>query len=157
MAAGDSQPLTPRAQKASWSHLQAANTAKMDHNMNWMTCKLEAEGPRLPARGQQLTQSQLSAGALGRLSILRQHGTFRNAAWPVWPVHPSGQIIGPWSLLTLDIVLPSWDENEHDSWATAHQRNREGMGSPGSSEKWKPLAIEILISDYLTDWIETPS
>lgn len=66
-------PWSPRAQKDSWSHLQAANTAKMNHNMNWMTCKLEAEGPRLPARGQQLTPSQLSAGALGMLAILRQH------------------------------------------------------------------------------------
>lgn len=157
MVAGHSQPLARRAKKTSWSYLQAANTTKMDHSMNWMTCKLEVEGPHLLARGQQLTQRQLSAGALGMLSIHRQQGTFRNVAWPVWPVHPSRQITGPWSLLTLDTVLPSWEENEHDSWATAYPRNREGMGRPGSSEKWKPLVIEIFISDDLTDWTETPS
>lgn len=80
-----------------------------------MTCKLEAEGPPLPARGQQLTQRQLSAGALGMLSILRQHWHFQECGLACLTCASISQTIGPWSLFTLDIVLPSWEENEHDS------------------------------------------
>lgn len=157
MVAGHSQPLAPRAQKASWSYLQAADTTKMDRSMNWMTCKLEVEGPVFQPEGSSWPRDSWVLGHWACSPSSGSTGTFRNVAWPVWPVHPSRQIIGPWSLLTLDTVLPSWEENEHDSWATAYQRNRERMGRPGSSEKWKPLAIEIFISEDLTNWTETPS
>lgn len=114
-AARPSQPLAPGAKTGSWSHLQPANPTKTDHNMNWMTCKLEAElFPKtscfgVPARGQRLTRRQQSA---------EQRHCQECALTCLTCVSISANY---WSLvITLDTVLLSCDKNELDGWATAH-------------------------------------
>ena len=86
---------------------------------SWVMSKMSCFGPHLPARGQQLPQESWVPGRWACCPPFRQGVTFKNVPWPVWPVCPSQQITGPWSLLTLDIVWPC-DKNEQDSWATAY-------------------------------------
>lgn len=151
-----SQPTAPGAKTGSWSFLQAANTTKIDHNMNWMTCKLEAE--LFPKRLALDLIFQPEGSSWPRDNWVLSH-------WAYYPSFSHFQECVLTCLTCVSISANYWplvityiwhcfascDKNEQDSWATVYQRNREGWAAQDPQRNGNLWLIKIFFTISQTE------